>query len=138
MQMLRDPQARNELVEKLAAASRDLWQRQGGVGQLLSALGLLLQAVLVASLVIPSSVTEQIASLLPQAFVLGLILHLGAVTAGHKRQFLARAVGGTVSAMALIAVFLSPWSDPGVVQPTPNTFQVTTYNALFTRTEAPG
>lgn len=137
MQMLRDPQARNELVEKLAAASRDLWQRQGGVGQLLSALGLLLQAVLVASLVIPSSVTEQIASLLPQAFVLGLILHLGAVTAGHKRQFLARAVGGTVSAMALIAVFLSPWSDPGVVQPTPNTFQVTTYNALFTRTEAP-
>ncbi len=137
MQMLRDSQSRNELVNDLVATSRELWDQRGGMGQLLSALAVLVQAVLVASLVISSSVTEQIVSLLPQVFVLGLILHLAAVATGRKRQFLVRAVGGTVSAMALIALFLSPWSDPGMVQPTSNTFKVTTYNALFTRADAP-
>ena len=90
-----------------------------------------------ASLVISSSVTEQIVSLLPQVFVLGLILHVAAIATGRQRQILARAVGASVIAAMLVGLFLSPWSDPGMVQPTSNTFKVTTYNALFTRAEAP-
>lgn len=137
MQMLRDWQSRNELVRDLVTMSRELWNHKGGMGQVLSGLALLVQTVLVASLVISSSATEQIVSLSPQVFVLSLILHVGALATERQRQLLVRAVGGTVSAMTLIALFLSPWSDPGTVPPTANTFKVTTYNALFTRDEAP-
>lgn len=137
MQMLRDSRARIDLRHKLVATSRELWDQWGGVGELLSALALLVQAGLAVSLVIPSSATEQVVSLLPQVFVLGVIVHLGAVAAGRDRQMLVRAVGGTVSAMVLIALFLSPWRDPGLAEPTTNTFRVTTYNALFARTDTP-
>ncbi len=135
--MLRDENTRDEMLAELASTAREQWDRRGGTPALLSALALLVQGAMVLSLVVSSTVTEQIVSLTPQVFVLGVILHAAAIAIGRTSRYVVVGVAGTIATVGLVAMFVSPWDQPALVEPGLPSMNVTTYNALFTSADAP-
>lgn len=135
--ILRDGNTRNEVLAELVSAGKEHWKRRGGPAALFSALALLVHGVMVVSLVISSSVTEQIVSFAPQVFVVGVMLHLTAITIGRAWRYLVKGLLGSIVTVGLVAMFVAPWDQPALAEPGLPSLNVTTYNALYTSPDAP-
>jgi endonuclease/exonuclease/phosphatase (EEP) superfamily protein YafD len=134
--ILRDVDTRG-LADRAVATAREQWTRRGGLSALVAALAVITHGVMAFSLVFPSSVTEWVASLLPQVFVIGLVLHLVAVGLARSRAVLVRAVGVSATAAVFVAMVIAPWNQPALAAGAAPSLRVTTYNALFTNSASP-
>lgn len=134
--MLRDTDPR-ALADRTAGVAKKQWAQRGGWAWLFASLALVTHGLVMVSLIIPTSVTEAIASLLPQMFVLGLILHATAIGLARTRQALARAVGATFIVVVFVALVLAPWNQPDRAEAGAPSLRLTTYNAYFKNAQAP-
>ncbi|MBK5268265.1 MAG: endonuclease/exonuclease/phosphatase family protein [Acidimicrobiia bacterium] len=129
-----DPRA---LVDRTAGVAKTQWTQRGGWAWLFGGLALVAHGLVVVSLIMSTAVTEQIASLLPQVFVLGLILHAMAVGLARTRQALARSVGAIGVVVVFVALVLAPWNQADRAEAGGPSLRLTTYNAYFKNAKPP-